>query len=167
MKGSLFEEVRRKFRAITHKLIERKLTVTAMESCTGGQIASLLTDTEGSSEVFKGSLVTYSNEAKIRHGVSEETIRTYGVYSEQTAKAMAHACRSEFSSDIGLGITGSFGNADPANEDSIPGEAWFAIETNAGVQCFRCSIPVQKDRLSYKMYMADAVADKLADLIGR
>ena len=69
---SLFEEVRGKFRAITHELIERKLTVTAMESCTGGQIASLLTDTEGSSEVFKGSLVTYSNEAKIRYGVPED-----------------------------------------------------------------------------------------------
>ena len=162
---SLFEEVRGKFRAITHKLIERKLTVTAMESCTGGQIASLLTDTEGSSEVFKGSLVTYSNEAKIRYGVPEETIRKYGVYSEQTAKAMAHACRREFGSDIGLGITGSFGNTDPANPDSVPGEAWFAIETNAGVQCFHCSIPVQKDRLSYKMYMADAVADAIWNLL--
>ena len=162
---SLFEEVRGKYRAITHKLIARKLTITAMESCTGGQIASLLTDTEGSSEVFKGSLVTYSNEAKIRHGVPEETIRTYGVYSEQTAKAMAHACRSEFGSDIGLGITGSFGNADPANPDSVPGEAWFAIETNSGVQCFHCSIPALKNRLSYKMFMANAVADALEKVL--
>ena len=79
MTQGLFEDVRGKYRAITLKLIERKITITAMESCTGGQIASLLTDTEGSSEVFKGSLVTYSNAAKIRHGVPEETIRTYGV----------------------------------------------------------------------------------------
>lgn len=162
---SLFEEVRGKYRAIMHKLIEGKLTVTAMESCTGGQIASLLTDTEGSSEVFKGSLVTYSNEAKIRYGVPEETIRKYGVYSEQIAKAMAHACRREFGSDIGLGITGSFGNTDPANPDSVPGEVWFAIETNSGVQGFHCSIPAQKDRLAYKMYMADAVADAIWNLL--
>ena len=53
-------------------LIARKLTIATMESCTGGQIASLLTDTEGSSEVFKGGFVTYRNEAKVAQLPVEE-----------------------------------------------------------------------------------------------
>ena len=160
-----FADVRRRYRGITLRLIERKLTVTAMESCTAGQIASLLTDTEGSSEVFRGSIVAYSNQAKIRFGVPEKTIRTYGVYSEQTALAMAAACRREFGTDIGIGVTGSFGNTDPENPDSVPGEVYFAIETESGARSCHLSIPAQESRLSYKMYMADAVAAALEELL--
>ena len=156
------EAVRKKYRALTLALIDRKLTVTVMESCTGGQISSLITDTEGSSEVFRGSCVTYSNEAKVLDGVPARIIEEYGVYSPQTALAMASACRKKFGADIGVGITGSFGNADPANGDSVPGEVYFAIETAGGKQCFRCTVPVQDSRLSYKLYMADVVADGIS-----
>ena len=159
------EAVREKYRALTLSLIERKTTITVMESCTGGQISSLLTDTEGSSEVFKGSCVTYSNDAKVLDGVPARTIETYGVYSPQTALAMAQACRRKLGTDIGVGITGSFGNTDPANADSVPGEVYFAVETAGGKQCFHCTVPPQEDRLSYKMYMADVVADRLMKVL--
>ena len=159
------EAVRKKYRALTLALIDRKLTVTVMESCTGGQISSLITDTEGSSEVFRGSCVTYSNEAKVLDGVPARTIEEYGVYSPQTALAMAAACRGKFCADIGVGITGSFGNTDPANADSVPGEVYFAIETAGGKQCFRCTVPVQDSRLAYKLYMADVVADGISKVL--
>ena len=78
----LEKEVREKYDHLVQHLIKNNISVTAMESCTAGQIASLLTDTSGSSAIMKGAFVTYSNEAKIRAGVSEKTINEYGVYSK-------------------------------------------------------------------------------------
>ena len=154
-------EVRRKYESITRYLIEHRITVTAMESCTSGQIASLLTDTEGSSAIFKGSLVTYSNEAKIMYGVSEDIIRKYGVYSAQTASEMARVCRNLMKSDIGIGITGSFGNKDPENDDSIPGEIYFAFNDARRIGQYHCKLPDQPSRFLYKLYTAGVAADQL------
>jgi PncC family amidohydrolase len=154
--------VRGKYTELTLGLIRRGLTITTMESCTSGQIASLITDTEGSSAVLKGAFVTYSNEAKIMQGVPAAIIGTYGVYSAETAAAMAEACRAVYGADIGTGVTGSFGNADPANADSVPGEVYFAVATERGTETFHCTVPVQASRLAYKLYMADVIAERLA-----
>ena len=75
------------YHKLTEILIKKGITVTTMESCTSGLIASLITDSEGASAIFKGGFVTYSNEAKILNGVSESIINDYGVYSPETAKA--------------------------------------------------------------------------------
>jgi PncC family amidohydrolase len=83
------KNIREQYRVFTKMLIEKKLTITTMESATGGQIASLITDTEGSSAVLKGAFVTYCNEAKIMQGVPAETIERFSVYSKETAAAMA------------------------------------------------------------------------------
>ena len=74
--------VREKYRRLTLLLIEKGITISTMESCTSGQIASLITDTEGSSAIFRGSYVTYCNDEKIRLGVPANVIEQYGVYSE-------------------------------------------------------------------------------------
>ena len=142
-------------------LIARKLSIATMESCTGGQIASLLTDTEGSSEVFKGGFVTYRNEAKTLNGVPESVIDKFGVYSSVTAAFMAEACKKKLGSTIGIGITGSFGNTDPNSSDSVPGEVYFAISDPCATRCYHCTVPAQGSRLSYKLYMAGVVAAKL------
>ncbi|MBR0092847.1 MAG: CinA family protein, partial [Lachnospiraceae bacterium] len=68
------ETVRKKYADLTRLLIRNGISITTMESCTAGQIASLITDTEGASEIMKGAFVTYSNEAKIRQGVPAEVI---------------------------------------------------------------------------------------------
>ena len=160
--GTLSEaDVREKYVRITRLLIRHRLTITTMESCTSGQIASLITDTEGASAIMKGAFITYSNEAKIRIGVPEEVIRQYGVYSNETAVSMADVCRREYAADFGIGVTGSFGNVDPNNADSIPGEVYFAISAKQDTVCFHCSVPPQPSRFSYKLYMADVVADQL------
>ena len=121
-------EIRERFHRLTSFLIENKLTVATMESCTGGMIGVLLSDAEGASAVVRGGFFTYSNEAKISCGVSADTISTYGVYSVETAKAMASACRKSFKTDIGIGVTGSIGTIDPNNDDSIPGEVYIAVD---------------------------------------
>ena len=153
--------VRRKYERLTRNLIARGLTITTMESCTAGQLASLITDTEGSSAVLRGAFITYSNEAKVREGVPARVIERFGVYSAQTAAAMAEACRQALCADLGIGVTGSFGNADPANPDSVPGEVFFALATEEGTACFHCTVPPQPSRLGYKLYMADVIADRI------
>ena len=158
--------VRRKYTELTRRMIERGLTVTTMESCTAGQVASLITDTEGSSAVLRGAFVTYSNEAKVMQGVPAGIIETYGVYSAETAAAMACACRAAYRADFGIGVTGSFGNTDPANADSVPGEVWFAVASAGGTETFHCTVPAQASRLAYKLYMADVIADRLAPAVG-
>ena len=158
-------EVREKFARITRMLIEKKRTVTTMESCTGGMLASLLTDTEGSSATIKGAFVTYSNEAKLLQGVPAEVIGRFGIYSKQTAAAMAEACRRAYAADYGIGVTGSFGNADPENPDSVPGEVYFARSYAGGTVVRALSIPAQPSRAAYKYYTADRIADCLAALI--
>lgn len=156
--------VREKYADLTRLLIERKITITTMESCTSGQVASLITDTEGSSAILKGAFITYSNEAKIRQGVPAEVIRRYGVYSEETARAMSETCRAAYGADIGIGVTGSFGNTDPNNADSVPGEVFFAISTERGTDSWHLAVPEQPSRLAYKLYMADRIADRLSAL---
>ena len=115
-------QVREAYSRLTKLLIEKKLTITTMESATSGQIASLITDTEGSSAVLKGAFVTYCNEAKIMQGVPAGIIQQFTVYSKETAAAMAEACKKTYKADVGIGVTGTMGNVDPANpESSKPG----------------------------------------------
>ena len=95
------------FEIIVNKLINNNKTISTMESCTGGLLASSLTDIEGASEVIKFSAVTYSNEFKIKMGVSEKVINTYSVYSIETAIEMSKNISSFTNSNYGIGITGN------------------------------------------------------------
>ena len=95
---------------IVDKLKANNLTISFMESCTGGLLANQITNCDGSSEIFKGSLVTYSNEFKEKFGVEKETIDKYSVYSAEVAKEMATNASAIANSDIGVGVTGRIAN---------------------------------------------------------
>lgn len=112
---------------IVNYLIEHGITISTMESCTAGLLASSITDYEGSSAVFQGAFVTYSNKAKVMQGVPSEVIAQYGVYSSEVAECMAQACRRAYQAEIGIGVTGTTGNTDPNNADSVPGEVFYVI----------------------------------------
>ena len=163
-------EIRENYRRLTKFLIREHLTITTMESATSGQIASLITDTEGSSAVLKGAFVTYCNEAKIMLGVPAEIIEEYSVYSKGTAEAMATVCRETYQADIGIGVTGTMGNIDPANGSaSVPGQVYFAIsrvvETKDGaterVTSYYVELPPQESRLQYKLAVAQEIYEVL------
>lgn len=79
---------------------------------------------------------------------------------------MAEACRAAYGAHIGLGVTGSFGNADPNNADSVPGEVFFALSSQDGTRAYHCVVPPQPSRLLYKLYMAGVVADVLEERLG-
>ena len=155
-------EVREHYKVLTRLLIEKKLTITTMESATGGQIASLITDTEGSSAVIRGAFVTYCNEAKIMQGVPEQILDTYTVYSEETAAEMAKACRKSYQADIGIGVTGTMGNVDPANEAaSVPGQVYFATDIRGTVKSYHIELEAQPTRLHYTFAVAEEIYERL------
>ena len=161
----LEKNVREKFRYITNTLIKEQLTITTMESCTSGLVASLLTDTEGASAVLKGAFITYSNEAKIKQNVPADVIERFGVYSEETAREMSLAAKRAYGADIAIGVTGTMGNVDPANNDSTPGEVFFAIAHKEGTESFHISVPVQDSRYEYKLFVAGAIAEEITRVI--
>lgn len=100
---------------IITKLIEKNKTISVMESCTGGGLCDEITNVEGASRIFKFGAVTYSNDYKIKLGVSSAKISKFSVYSAEVASEMSRAI-SEFSnSDYGIGITGKLNCADIEN----------------------------------------------------
>lgn len=156
------EQIRSEYIFFTRLLIKKNISIATMESCTGGLIASLITDTEGSSSIFAGSFVTYSNNAKIMLGVPSETVKKYSVYSEETAKAMAAAARNSFNTEIGVGVTGTTGNIDPKNtKDSVPGKIYFAISSNEEIESSCIELPPQNSRADYKFLAAEKILEKL------
>ncbi len=95
---------------VVKELIRRKLTVATAESCTGGLLASRITNISGSSQVFLEGAVCYSNDAKVRTvGVKLSTLAKHGAVSEPVARQMAQGIRCRAGSDFGVGITGIAG----------------------------------------------------------
>lgn len=160
------QTIRNDYKRLTQILIEKQLSITTMESATSGQIASLITDTEGASSILKGAFITYSNEAKIKQGVPKEIIETFSVYSKETASAMAEACQKAYDANIGIGITGTMGNIDPQNANySIPGQVYFAICFCGETRAYYRELPLQPTRLAYKLAVAKEVFDELEKLL--
>ncbi len=107
---------------LVKKLVSQKITISTMESCTGGGVANSITNIEGASEILKFSAVTYSNEFKIKMGVSSEIIDKYSVYSMETAEEMSKNISKFTGSILGVGITGKLNRVDinnPYGEDNV------------------------------------------------
>jgi nicotinamide-nucleotide amidase len=95
---------------VAAKLIASKTTLAVAESCTGGLISHRLTEVPGISEVLLESVVTYSNESKIRRlGVDPALIEAHGAVSEEVARAMALGVARTSGADVGLAVTGIAG----------------------------------------------------------
>ena len=91
-------------------LSERGYTVATAESCTGGLIGHRLTNVPGSSTYYLGSVVSYSDDMKMKTlGVQENTLQEFGAVSKQTATEMAQGARDLFGSDLAIAVTGIAG----------------------------------------------------------
>lgn len=151
---------------IIKKLIDTHTTVSTMESCTSGMIASTITDTEGASAIFPGGYVTYLNETKIFIGVEEEIIRKYGVYSKECAEEMTRTVQEKMHTDIAIGITGTTGNIDPNNADSMQGVVYFCIRVKDKENTFEVHAEVAgMNRHEIKQMYTDMVFEKLQTLV--
>jgi nicotinamide-nucleotide amidase len=121
-------------KAILNIMKASNLTLSTAESCTGGYIAHLITQHPGSSSVFAGGAVTYSNELKKSIlCVKEETLITYGAVSEHTAKEMALGAVKEFNTDYAVAVTGIAG-PDGGTPDKPVGTVWIAVAHGTEVQ---------------------------------
>lgn len=147
---------------VIRELIDTHTTISTMESCTSGLIASMITDIEGASAIFPGGYVTYLNETKVLVGVDKSVIDTYGVYSKECAEAMAKTAKQNLKTDIAIGITGTTGNLDPNNADSIKGQVFFCILVNDKAHTFEVNVDVTgKNRHEIKQMYADRVFEEL------
>lgn len=107
-------------------------TIATAESCTGGLLAARLTDRPGASDYFRGSIVAYSNEAKVElAGVAAELIERHGAVSGQVAEALADGAREKFHAQLGVGITGVAGPGG-GTEDKPVGLVFFSVAHGEG-----------------------------------
>ena len=112
---------------IVSLLTKLNKTISTMESCTGGGIVNAITNIPGASEVLKFSAVTYSNEYKIKMGVSEDIINKYTVYSMEVADAMSKNIAMYSVSNYGIGVTGQLNRKDPHNNTSEMDKVYISI----------------------------------------
>ena len=118
-------------------LLKRGETVALAESCTGGKLATMLTDSPGASGALLEGFVTYSNEAKIRSlGVREETLRAHGAVSEECAREMADGARQRTGATWALSITGIAG-PDGGSEKKPVGTVFIGLSGPDGVAAQR------------------------------
>ncbi len=123
---------------IGQHLVRLQWQLAALESCTGGLFASMLTDAPGSSAYFRGGVVTYATDLKEAQGVPAAIIERDGVISDATALAMAQAARDRLQAQVGVGITGVAG---PDTQDGKPvGEVHIAVITPVGQRVLTAQI---------------------------
>lgn len=118
---------------IGNLLKSSKKTICTAESCTGGEIAHLITSVAGSSLYYKGSVVAYSNDVKTQLlGVQPKTLGKYGAVSEQTVIEMAEGARKLFKTDFVVATSGIAG-PDGGTEEKPVGTLWIAVASEKGV----------------------------------
>ena len=150
---------------VVNLLIEKKMTIATMESCTGGFVASSITDIDGSSNVLKFSAVTYSNEYKIKMGVSKEVIDKYSVYSMNVAREMAKNISDFAKSDIGVGITGKINRVDENNLFGDDNKIYYAIYDKNNDKYYEYELVAINDtRLNNKKYIMESISKSLLEI---
>ena len=151
---------------ISKKLVEilnnKKLQITAMESCTGGFFLSCITNINGSSNITEGGLVTYSNNTKIKNGVDKKCIDQYGVYSKETAISMAKACKIQKSNKektIGVGITGFLSGIDTNSKLS---KVYYSIDyTDGKTSASEITLDTGIERYNMKKFIVKIIMNEI------
>lgn len=138
---------------IVETLKDKNRTISFMESCTGGFLASSITNISGASDVLKVSLVTYSTEYKEHFGVDKNIIKQYTVYSIETAKEMSRNISNLAKSDIGVGVTGELGNTSK-NENRV----YYSIYISSINKYITKEIVIESDK---RINMKETVADNI------
>ena len=140
-----------------------KLKLATAESCTGGLIASRITDVPGSSDYFVGGVEAYAYEAKVGLlRVSWDTLQAYGAVSRETVLEMADGAREVLQADIAISVSGIAGPGGGLPDKPV-GTTWIGLSAQEGewarVYCF------DGDRLQNKSSSADAALQLLLDYL--
>lgn len=151
---------------IVNKLINLHKTISTMESCTGGYIANAITNIEGASSIFKFGAVTYSNEFKIKMGVTKKVIDDYTVYSIETAINMSKAISDYTLSDYGIGVTGKINRKDENNDFNEDNIIYASIYDRINNCFYTLELKAINDtREANKKMITDEIIKKLKEII--
>jgi len=120
---------------VAKKLMEKGLSISCAESCTGGLFAATLIGVDGISSVFERGFVTYSNEAKEAElGVRHETLEKFGAVSEETAREMTAGLKKKTGSNVCISVTGIAGPSGGTEEKPV-GLVYICADVNGKVMC--------------------------------
>ena len=145
-------------------LTERKLTISTAESCTGGELAKMITSVGGSSRYFLGGMVAYATEKKIKIlNVSRETVDQFTVVSEQVAQEMAKGCQELFDTHISLSTTGVAGPGKGEDGKDI-GTVFYTIRINNQEVTSKLYMP-HLERVDFMNFVSQKVIQDLVGLL--
>jgi nicotinamide-nucleotide amidase len=132
--------------AVLNLLQSKKKTVSTAESCTGGNIAHLITSIPGSSASYNGSVVSYANDAKENLlGVKRETLLQFGAVSEQTVVEMVNGALKELKTDYAIATSGIMG-PDGGTPEKPVGTVWIAVGNNKKIIALQHSFRFDRER---------------------
>lgn len=147
---------------VNDALRARSFMLATAESCTGGSIAAAITSVAGSSEVFKGGVVAYSNEVKnALLGVSVDTLDCWGAVSEQTVKEMVTGVKEKMRCDCAVATSGIAGPSGGAPDKPV-GTVWVAIAVGNIVETHLLRL-VDKGRVENISATTEKVLELLLD----
>lgn len=131
---------------IAKLLKEKGKTIATAESCTGGYIASLITQMPGASEYYKGSVVSYDNSIKqnVLH-VHSETLETYGAVSEETVREMVQGVLYLMQTDYAVAVSGIMG-PDGGSDEKPVGTVWVAVGNNEHIVTSKFQFRFQRQK---------------------
>ncbi|RQO42519.1 damage-inducible protein CinA [Chryseobacterium sp. KBW03] len=149
---------------LAEMLTERKLTISTAESCTGGELAKMITSVSGSSKYFLGGIVPYATERKIKIlNVSRETVDQFTVVSEQVAQEMAKGCQELFETHISLSTTGVAGPGKGEDGQDI-GTVYYTIRINDEETTSKLYMP-HLERVDFMNFVSQKVIQDLVSLL--
>ena len=154
------------WKKIVKLLTQNHQTISTMESCTGGAVASEITNISGASDVFHEGYITYCNDAKIKLGVPSQNIEKYTVYSKETAIEMAKTAQKRAESSFGIGVIGQLGRVDPQNpQNKLLNHVWYAIAGPNNTITAKTIIVADTTRHKQKLSVTDAISSTLLELL--
>lgn len=149
---------------LAEMLTERNLTISTAESCTGGELAKMITSVSGSSKYFLGGMVAYATEKKIKIlNVSQETVDEFTVVSEQVAQEMAKGCQQLFETHISLSTTGVAGPGKGEDGKDI-GTVYYTIRINDQEVTSKLYMP-HLERVDFMDFVSQKVIQDLVSLL--
>ncbi len=151
---------------IVKMLKKKNKTISTMESCTGGLVASSITDIPDASIVLKFSVVTYSNEFKIKMGVDKKLIEKYTVYSIEVARDMANKISLFTNSNYGIGVTGKINKPDLNNYTESDDTIYVSIyDKDNDIYYDNVLKTIAKSRIKNKKYIVKEIEKMLLSIL--
>lgn len=134
-------------KALLDALVARGMTMATAESCTGGNVAHVITALAGASAAFAGGVVSYSNAAKVNLlGVDAGAIEAHGAVSEPVVAQMAEGARKRFGADVAVATSGIAGPGG-GTPDKPVGTVWHAVATAGGTRTWVARYPGSRERV--------------------